>query len=154
MTTIFGRLRRFAPALLCLTGFACMTYPVTPVNELRPGNSVQLTLTDSAIPALAPRLGPGVFRVQGKLQEVDSLALLLQVSNTTSARNIDYHFAPSMQWGGGAVSIPRTGVAAARQGHFSLLRTALGIAFVGGAAALTASLMHHAPAQATRATYP
>lgn len=143
MTSAFAKLRPFAPALLGLTGIACVTYPVTPVNDLRPGHTVVLTLADSAIPAMAPRLGPGVFRVTGKLQVIDSLALLVDVSHTTSTRNVEYRYAPSVHWNGDSVSIPRAGVANARQGHVSALLTTLGVALVGGSIALMASLAHH-----------
>lgn len=143
MPTVFATLRPFAPALLALTGIACVTYPVTPVSELQPGRTVVLTLADSTIPAMAPRLGPGVFRVTGKLQEIDSLALLVDVSHTTSTRNVDYRYAPSVYWNGDSVSIPRAGIANARQGHVSAALTALGVVLVGGSIAFLATFHHH-----------
>jgi len=143
MPTIFRPLRTLAPALFGVMGAACVTYPVTPVDELTPGHTVVLTLSDSAIPAMAPRLGPGVFRVQGKLQQIDSLALVVDVSHTASTRNVDYRYVPNVQWNGDPVSIPRSGVANARQGHVSVLLTILGAAMIGGSAALMASLSHH-----------
>jgi hypothetical protein len=142
MTTVLGRLRRFAPALLAVTGAACVTYPVTPVNELQPGRTVELTLADSEIPSMAPQLGPGVFRVKGKLTEIDSLDLALQVSHTTSTRNVHYHYAQSVHWNGDSVSIPRAGIATARQRHFSAWLTALGVAVAGGSIALMANAIH------------
>ncbi|HKT08817.1 MAG TPA: hypothetical protein VJR24_13030 [Gemmatimonadaceae bacterium] len=143
MPSAFTMLRPFAPALLGLTGIACVTYPVTPVNELQPGHTVVLTLSDSTIPAMAPRLGPGVFRVKGKLQEIDSLALLVNVSHTTSTRNVGDRYAPSVHWNGDSVSIPRAGIANARQGHVSAVLTAVGVALVGGTIAFMASRNHH-----------
>ena len=77
---------------------------------------------------MAPRLGPGVFRVKGKLTAIDSLALALQVSHTTSTRNVSYRYAQSVHWNGDSVSIPRTGIATARQGHVSAWLTVLGAA--------------------------
>jgi hypothetical protein len=142
MTSAFGKLRRFAPALLVITGAACVTYPVTPVNELQPGRTVELTLADSEIPAIAPRLGPGVFRVKGTLTDIDSLALLMEVSHTTSTRNVAYHYAQNVHWNGDSVSIPRSGIATARQGHVSAWLTVLGAAFVGGSIALLANVAH------------
>ncbi|MGH7635795.1 MAG: hypothetical protein ACRENC_18860 [Gemmatimonadaceae bacterium] len=142
MTSVFGNLRRFAPALLWVTGAACITYPVTPVNELQPGHTVEVTLADSEIPAMAPRLGPGVFRIKGKLTEIDSLALSMQVSHTTSTRNVAYHYAQSVHWNGDSVSIPRSGIATARQGHVSVLFTVIGAAVVGSAIATIASVAH------------
>ena len=152
MTTIFATLRPFAPALLAITGIACVTYPVTPVDELQPGHTVELTLSDSAIPAMAPQLGPGVFRVKGKLEAIDSLALWVDVSHTTSTRNVKYHYAPSVHWNGDSVSIPRAGVANARQGHVSAVLTALGVALVGGSIAFMVSVAHHHPAIANAPT--
>lgn len=140
---MFGKLRRFSPALLVITVAACVTYPVTPVNELQPGHVVELTLSDSEIPAIAPQLGPGVFRVNGKLTEIDSLALALQVSHTNSTRNVNYHFAQTVHWNGDSVSIPRAGIVTARQRQFSGWLTALGVAVLGGSIAAMASLAHH-----------
>lgn len=153
MPTAFTKLRPFAPALLGLAGFACVTYPVTPVNELQPGHTVVLTLSDSTIPAMAPRLGPGVFRVTGNLQQIDSLALLVDVSRTTSTRNVNDSSTPSVHWNGDAVSIPRAGVASAKQRHVSAALTALGLALIGGSVAFLATRNHH-PAIATVNTFP
>ena len=153
MTTMFRTLRPFAPALLCLTGIACVTYPVTPVNELQPGHTVELTLSDSTIPAMAPRLGPGVFRLTGKLQEIDSLALPVDVSRTTSTRDVSDRVAPSVHWNGDAVSIPRAGIVNARQGHVSAALIAAGATLVAGSIAFMVSRSHH-PAIATVNTFP
>ncbi len=152
MTTVFATLRSFAPALLAITGIACVTYPVTPVDELRPDHTVELTLSDSAISAMAPQLGPGVFRVKGKLEAIDSLALWVDVSQTTSTRNVKYNYAQSVHWNGDSVSIPRADVANARQGHVSAVLTALGVALVGGTIAFIVSVAHNHPAIANPST--
>jgi hypothetical protein len=114
-----------AVALLWATGSGCYEY-VTAANPPPLGERVALSLTDSGSAALAGYLGPGVTRVDGRLQSVSPAAVRLAVSRVVSRD------AGVRGWDGESVTVPRALADAVQVRHTAWTRTVL--AAVGGVA--------------------
>lgn len=125
---MLARFRPFAPVVLVLATVNCFTYPEMSDQRVTPGHDVRLTLNDAGTTALAPRLGPQVGEVTGRLRGVDSAGYELTLTRTTTLRGQDNG------WNGEVVTIPRADVAETRQRTFSVVRSVVLCAAIVGVA--------------------
>ena len=146
MSSPLVRLRPFAPALLVLWSASCVA-SVRPVNELSPGRKVFLSLTDQGTVDMKSRFGPGVFRVAGQLQRIDSTTVTLAVSATQSTQNtLDVWHPIVTAWSGEIVTLPLSDVAGAAQEHVSAPAVTLAVIGIVGivvSAVVFANSSHH-----------
>ncbi|HWZ59567.1 MAG TPA: hypothetical protein VNW46_11390, partial [Gemmatimonadaceae bacterium] len=125
---MLARFRPFAPAVLVLATVNCFTYPAQSDQRVQPGHDVRLTLNDAGTTELAPRLGPQVGEVTGRLRGVDSAGYEVALTRTTTLRGQDNG------WNGEVVTIPRSDVAETRQRTFSVVRSVILCAGIVGVA--------------------
>lgn len=112
-----------AVATVALTG--CYTY--VPVASRTPaGVTVDLTLTDMGRVALAPSLGPEVWRVEGVVRSSSDSTIELYVRRTVGISRA------TVRWGGEPVTIRTEHVQSGRERHLNKGRTALLAGTVAG----------------------
>ena len=106
-----------AVSTLLLAGGCYGYYPETTATPV--GRDVQVTLTDSGSVVLAPRIGPQVQSLLGRL-DADSSRNLLVALSSVKRRDGD-----ETTWKGERVAVPRALVATVEERRFSRARTTL-----------------------------
>lgn len=131
---VHRRLLTLMPAAALCVG-ACYNYvPRDTPAVVRPGHLVRVELTDAGVVAIAAQVGPGVYRIDGRVTTVNDSVVVLAAQTLVSRRtNVEQY------WNGERVTIPRTAVASVQERLLSKSRTvglvAVALGTVIGAAA-------------------
>lgn len=114
-------------ALTVLAG--CYGYvPRSSATSIRAGRVVRIELTDSGVVALTSQVGPGVYRLEGKLTSATDSAVTIAASTLTSRRTNVEQF-----WNGEPITIPRSAIELLQERSLSKSRTAGFVALALGA---------------------
>lgn len=119
-----------APSVALLSG--CYAYVPPPESSAAPlpGREVRVELTDAGTAALAPKVGPGVTAVVGRVVSADDSALTLAVTTTEKRNGLED------LWKGENVAVQRAQVATLQERRFSRSRTAVAAGIGVGLAAI------------------
>jgi hypothetical protein len=130
MTTGRARAGFLAAAVLWAAG--CYSYTPVALGAATPGAVVRAAVTEQASSTLTGQFGPGVMRVHGMLLERDATTVSILVDSYQTSRNGELSGVSD------PVRLPFDQIAFAEQKRLSMGRSILlGIAFLGGAVALT-----------------
>ena len=103
---------------------ACYTQRPLTLDALPVGTRVEFTLTDRGAVELADSVGGTPVRLTGRVQDTRGDRVVLGLNR------VHLRTGNAVSWGGEAVGVPRSYVAAARERTFSWWRTALTSAVV------------------------
>ena len=119
LTYRYRRLRACTAAALTLVWTGCRTYAPVATQQLAPGVTTRVALTDRGSVELASALGPRGELLEGRVVESGDSALTLSVSTVVRSNGVEEY------WTGERVSIPQSYVASATMPKVSTLRSAL-----------------------------
>jgi hypothetical protein len=130
-----SRLGTLSVAAATLLTTACHTYTPIAGQDVTPGGTVRVRLTDNGAVSVAPSVGPYARSMEGRVSSISDSAMVLSVTELTRANGQEE------TWRGESVTVPRSGVADMAVPKLSSTRSwLLAGGLVAGAAALGAVL--------------